>query len=189
MPLARTANQETIGDKLYFFRSPRPGETTCTIIAHGGKLHGDTTFTLPANVSVSFFVPDSQALQTNMLFNVKYAGDDAMMRPLPPITGPGNCPDYSLAKFAGKHNTAKSSYVDMNRYMQERLNQSPHTCPHLVSIRSRSLFKGYSKIVKLSEVITAVLGHEPSINLFYVAACRGHHLSYRTLLHARVFGG
>jgi hypothetical protein len=98
------------------------------------------------------------------------------------------CPEYSLAKFVGTHSTDGKSYKDMNDLMQERFDLGAHSCPHLVSIRSRSLFKRYSKLVKLSEVITQVRAHDPTINKFYVCACRTHHTSYLTLLRAMVIG-
>ena len=167
-------------DKLTWIPSPIES-TRCLIIAHGGKLRGDGTFTVPANVTIRFAVSHGSSLPTSantalgtQTFKHKY-------------TSGADCVDYSLAKFVGHPNT--DTYITLRNAQTNRLELKPNDCPHIVSIRHRSFINAHSKLINLSEVVAAVRQYQPTIDTFLVNACRVEENGILALMKAAVFGG
>jgi len=196
MPMARAGNQEAIGDYLYFFRSPVAGTRQCLIFGHAGWVPrlGDK-FTLPAGITLNFrswhgspntsnptrevltggprFDRDAQRMATQgkaarMLLDNHEKKDF--------VGGESVC-NYIIVKGLGKHwdkkNPNDSSYMSISGTMNTRAAANGN-CPHFVSVRSRS-FWGSEKYQLLGGVINAVVAHEPAVNQFIMAGCRGVH--------------
>lgn len=191
MPMSSATNQTGIGEQLYFFQSPNAQDHRCMIIAHGGKLRGDGDFACNG-VTVQFFVADGQALRSNVSRLMIETRNGGTVAPLGAETrGPnGRCPDYSLAKYVGKHGDPyKSTYQDMQNNMGLHAGLSNNLCPHFVSIRNRSVFGKGGKLIKLSQVIQQVTAVHAHITEFWVGACRGHNDGYLTKISATLWGG
>ena len=177
MPMTAAANQQEIGDQLYFFESPNAADTRCLIIAHGGQLRGDDKFPLNG-ITVKFFVEHGEALESNVA---------RLVLGLPRVKAVTPCEDYSLAKFLGGHGGGKT-YTELRELMQTRFGASPTLCPHIVSVRNRSIAKA-GKIIKLSETIALVTQHKPVINEFWVGGCRGVDKGKWAYVSSHLWGG
>lgn len=177
MAMARAANQQDIGDQLYFFESPNQGDTRCLILAHGGHLRGDEKFDLNG-ITVKFFVEHDETLESNTSW---------LVLGLPRVNAVSPCYDYSLAKFLGAHGDGKS-YTQLRELMLVRYGASPALCPHIVSVRNRSIAKA-GKIIKLSEVIRLVTAHRAGINEFWVGGCRGVSKGKWAYVSSHLWGG
>jgi hypothetical protein len=178
MPMPPAANQHAIGEQLYFFQSPHATDTRCLIIAHGGQLRGDDKFDLPAGITAKFFVEHGEALESNVT---------QLVMGVPQLTVAGRCEDYSLAKFLGTHGGDKS-YTELHAIMTVRFGAHPNLCPHIVSVRNRSIFKA-GKIIKLSEAIRLVTAFKPAINEFWVGGCRGEDKGRKAYISSHLWGG
>ncbi len=177
MAMQTVAGQVELGDKLWFIPSPA-GSKECLVIAHGGKLHGDGTFT--AQMTIKFAAKATKSLMTSSahaLYGESFKGEE--------VKSGGTCLDYSLAKFVG--HPEKMDYVGLANMMKNR-HGSKGNCPNLVTIRNRSFITGNSKLVKLSEVQSLVKGHDSSIDTLLVNACRGENDSWVSMIKASVFG-
>ena len=180
MAMTHVEGQEKLSDQVYFIPSPADGTTKCLIIAHGGKLHGDGTFSVPGGLTIKFAAPSGKALQTSSRTAIMAQSFNQS------VCGPGAlCPDYSLAKFIG--HPERMDYVGLRALQEEQLDAN-HTCPHIVTIAHRSFFKGYSKLVKLSEVAALVHQRDKTIDRLLVNACRGETDSILALMKATLFG-
>ena len=178
--MTRVDGQVDFHDKLTWIPSPI-ASTRCLIMAHGGKLKGDGTFTVPPDVTISFAVAHGRKVSTSantavgtQSFDHEYAAGT-------------KCVDYSLAKYLG--HPGVDNYITVRNAQINRVVMYPHDCPHIVSIRHRAFLKGYSKLIHLSEVVTAVRAHDSSIDTFLVNACRVEEDGVLGLLKAAVFGG
>ncbi len=180
--MAKVQGQDDFHEKLTWIPSPI-ASTHCLIIAHGGKLLGDGTFKVPANVTIRFAVEHGKSLPTS----ANTALGSQKFKQKHNVTQGTDCHNYSLAKFVGHPNT--DTYTTLRNAQSNRLIAKPNDCPHIVSIRHRSFIKGYSKLINLSEVVTAVLTYEPTIDTFLVNSCRGEHGGILELMKAAVFGG
>ena len=177
MPMDKAANQEEVGEKLYFFRSPKAGETRCLVFAHAGHLYGDGDFALPDGLTLHFMQKEhGKALSTNpyqAMFNLgrpKAASVET-------LAGPTRVTDYSLGKGVGSHWEKKTtiSYTEICEKMSRQVGMGSAWTPHIVTVRRR--FRGLGRLVKLSALVPAVKAHEQAINEFFIAACRGDKLS------------
>lgn len=189
------ANQEAIGDYLYFFRSPAAACEHCLIFGHAGWVPrlGDK-FTVPAGVSLDFkawhgFPNTSNPTREILNNSYQTSGHDSAFHRAPAkaqslLAGkdeqrrfaPGEeCFNYIVIKGVGKHwdkkNPKDSSYSELARLVGTAAGTSP---VHLVSVRNRQ-FHGAKKYLLLSDVIDAVLQHEPKIKTIMMAGCRGIH--------------
>jgi hypothetical protein len=180
MAMETVEGQVALGDKLWFIGSPA-GSTKCLIIAHGGKLHDNGSFTVPQGVRIRFAGHRGKSLNTS--------SRTAVLSPtsMKETFGAGaTCPDYSLAKFVG--HPERMDYVGLRGLQTSRAATDPNDCPHIVSVRSRSFFSAHTKLMDLSEVVRLVIAHEPRIDTVVVNACRGESDSVLTLMKAAVFG-
>ncbi|HEX2829783.1 MAG TPA: hypothetical protein VHP37_25780 [Burkholderiales bacterium] len=177
MAMERAADQQDIVDQLYFFESPNQGDTRCLILAHGGQLRGDDQFNLNG-ITMKFFVEHGEALESNTA---------RLVLGLPRVNEASPCRDYSLAKFLGSHGDGKT-YTQLRDLMLVRYGASPNLCPHIVSVRNRSIFKA-GKIIKLSEAIRLVTAHRPAINEFWIGGCRGEHKGKWSYVSSHLWGG
>jgi hypothetical protein len=173
MPMTKAGNQEEIGEKLYFFRSARAGEHRCLVFAHGGHLHGDGDFGLPAGITLSFNQKeDGKALTSNPYMEMFLNGEPREGR-IETFAGPVRLKNYSLGKGVGSHWKDKNttvSYEQIEENMGKQIGLGNWT-PHIVTVRRR--FRGLGRLTTLSDLVPAVLLHAPAITRFYIAACRG----------------
>jgi len=178
MAMKLVEGQVALGDYLWFIPSPAKSDK-CLVIAHGGKLHGDTTF--KAEMTIKFAVRAGLKLKTSA--KTALMGQSFNQETVRPG---GDCTDYSLAKFIGHPD--KSDYVSLLQIMKDRMRSSNGDCPNVVTIRNRSFLKGYSKLIKLSEVQALVKQHDSEITTLLVNACRGENDSQLKLMTATIFG-
>ncbi len=180
-----TQNHIDLGDKLWFFPSPRK-TNVCLIMAHGGTLEGHVQFKVPQGVTVSFAVARGKDHVTNA---TQALGSQEFSNS---VRGGGMCDDLSLAKFMGGHGDVLG-YRELRELQVSKDNSNKNStfdsgAPHIVSIRRRSFITGNSKLIKLSEVIDLVQQHDQGINVFNVNACRGERKGRLRLMKATLFG-
>jgi hypothetical protein len=176
MPMNQATGQEEVGEKLYFFRSTKPGETRCLVFAHGGHLYGDGDFALPGNITLHFMQRQhGKALTTNP-FQAMFLLGKPRAESLETLTASSRVTDYSLGKGVGSHWKGNTiSYQEIRQKMNGQVGMGNAWTPHIVTVRRR--FRGLGRLVKLSEVVPAITAHEPTVNEFFIAACRGEKLS------------
>jgi hypothetical protein len=166
------ANQQDVGDKLSFFRSPTAGNTKCLVWAHGGLLHGDGQFTTP--VAIRFSVAHGEAFSSNPTRAILYDHSSDNLA----VAAGQACQDYSLGKAVGDHWKGEHvSYHDVARLMQTAADANSNWSPHVVVVRRR--FRCLGRVIKLSKLIEQVMAHEATIDTFYCACCRGDHSNAR----------
>lgn len=174
MPMTTAGNQIALGEKLYFFTSPINNTTSCLIWGHGGLLHGDGSYQLPANTTIHYYVPHGQVRISNPTLGIR--GSQLGQNPVGHITGPVAIENYRLRKGVGSGFSSQHfSYHDVEQAMVDNQQYAQVVgggwCPHVVSVRRRFYFKG--KTVQLGDVINLVQQHDPNIVDFYYGACRG----------------
>ncbi len=174
MPMAPAGNQIALGEKLYFFTSPAPGTTKCLIWGHGGLLHGDGQYALPAGTTIHYYVPHGQARLSRPANGIRAGsmGDNPGIR----VAGPANIENYRLRKGVGSGWSGEAfSYHDVEQKMNDNQGYVAHVggdwCPHVVSVRRR--FRMIGKTILLGDIIDAVQQHDATIVEFYYGACRG----------------
>jgi len=97
-----------IGRHLYLFTAKVPTDE-CLISAHGGGLSGNVMFSVPSGVSVHFYVPHGFTLQDPGI-----ALAAARRQPTETVVGPGQCHDYELSKFQGRHGNNAETYESIS---------------------------------------------------------------------------
>jgi len=190
-----TANQELIGDYLYFFRSPVQ-TSHCLIFGHSGWVEKiGHTFTVPQGVTLDIRVwhglPNTSNPTREILQN-KPQGNAAMteLRKATPKAGSllmekkerktfragESCFNYIVVKGVGKHWDKKkpdeSSYSEIAKLVGQA--SSAGSPVHFISVRNRR-FKDAKRFMLLGDVITAVKAHEPRITTIVMGGCRGIH--------------
>jgi len=175
-----------IGRHLYLFTAKVPTDE-CLISAHGGGLSGNVMFSVPSGVSVHFYVPHGFTLQDPGI-----ALAAARRQPTETVVGPGQCHDYELSKFQGRHGNNAETYesistrveresADLLKYRRRVADASSDVMRqgaqvqldsvhpfHAVTIRNRFA----SADMRLSEVIRKVREVMPMIKVFHCSFCR-----------------
>ncbi len=191
----QNANQEQIGDYLYFFRSPVKNCSHCLIFGHAGWVPrlGDK-FTIPSGLTLNFRSrhgmpnisnPTREILYPRASFNgYDQVGQQAPKAALMPIDehdkrtyrGGESCYNYVIVKGLGKHWDKKNPNDSSYTWVAKKVGQSADTGTpvHFVSIRNRCFLKA-KKFQLLGDVINLVKAHEPQITEFMMAGCRGVH--------------
>lgn len=175
-------NQFAVGEKLYFFESPKANERRCLVFAHGGHLWRDAAdFTLPEDIKLSFNQKtDGKALKTNPRTAMFY---EPRIDNIETFEGPTRVKDYSLGKAVGRHWEADTTitYQEISATLAGAVKAGQHWTPHIVTVRRRFRFMG--ALITLSKVVTEITkfaeARDVKIKHFYIAACRGDHSKQR----------
>jgi hypothetical protein len=189
------ADQEQIGDYLYFFRSPDKDCSHCLIFGHAGWVPrlGDK-FTIPSGLTLNFrswHTSPNRSSPTREILDPRASSDwyDKAVQKAPKAArmlidehdkrtfrGGESCYNYVIVKGLGKHwnkkNPNDSSYTTVAKLVG--LSARIGTPVHFVSIRNRCFLKA-KKFQLLGDVINLVRAHEPQITEFMMAGCRGVH--------------
>jgi hypothetical protein len=142
-------------------------------MAHGGWTEGGPSFTVPAGITVHFYIPHgataaNPSVQMHILERSNYA-DRHVYR------GGDACYNYSLAKVFGHGADVGSAdyYSQVEVYMDQAgagvERGGRNWAPNLVSVRNRML---HSRSVTLESLIYQVKAAHADISNFYVLACR-----------------
>lgn len=189
------ANQEKIGDYLYFFRSPVAGCSHCLLFGHAGWVPrlGDK-FVIPAGVTLNFRSwhgsPNTSNPTREILDNrPRYDRYERRMIDKPKAAAMlianhekktfrvgESCCNYIIVKGVGKHWDKKNPDDSSYTRLAELVGMTADTgAPvHFVSVRNRR-FSNAKKFQLLGDVINLVKKHEPQITTFVMAGCRGVH--------------
>jgi hypothetical protein len=186
--MAKPDGAMAIGDDLYLFFAKVPSDE-CLITAHGGAFSGNVMFSVAGGVTLNFYAPHGFNL-TDPGLALVYSRPE----PTEVASGPGNCHDYELSKYQGRHNSAGETYgtianavgAESDRFLKARQKvqgagnekqrelaqgQLAMTHPfHVVTIRNRWA----SAAVRLSRVVSEVRAVVPMIRVFHCSFCRGH---------------
>ncbi|MCB1955309.1 MAG: hypothetical protein KDG55_06510 [Rhodocyclaceae bacterium] len=190
------ANQETIGENLYFFRSPVANCAHCLIFGHAGWVPRlADQFQVPMGVTLNFRSWHGSPNVSNPTHEIldpraRYDRDEALLNRSSPkvasmlldqhekktFVGGESCCKYVIVKGVGKHwdkqNPGQSSYSELSRLVG--LAAGTGKPVHFVSVRNRR-YRGAARYQTLGDVIDQVIQHEPLINQFVMAGCRGVH--------------
>lgn len=175
-------NQFAVGEKLYFFESPKANESRCLVFAHGGHLWRDAAdFALPGGIRLSFNQKtDGEALTTNPRIAMFY---EPRGQNIETFIGPTRVKDYSLGKAVGRHweRSATITYQEIRATLDGAVAANQSWTPHIVTVRRRFRFLG--ALITLSKVVTEITQFAQTRNVaithFYIAACRGDHSKQR----------
>ncbi|MDC0749892.1 putative adhesin [Polyangium mundeleinium] len=192
-----------IEPRLYFFRSVYEIEkqtpvTDCLTLSHGATYENSGYFTVPQGVTIHFFtspgVPLPGSVTDLILRDSHLVYED--------VKEGKQCPNYVLSKvvntkaapedYLGIDGLMHSAYEGVKRFGYRQKDKRDKDwndngtwagtnvvrwAPHVVTVRSRSIFTGYLKVISLREVLEIVLNKYRYITDFYVAACRVHAVS------------
>ncbi|MES2259097.1 MAG: hypothetical protein V4724_11285 [Pseudomonadota bacterium] len=169
------SNQITLGNYVYFFKSPVADMTDCMITAHGGQVVG-TDFDLPGGMSLNFLAAYGQSAThkdgpiRSPLGTDRNSGIDSR------YAGPRSTCDQLLTKALGTHWKVVANRDGEQYYKFVEATMKSHKArgnwtPHFVSIRNRT-YPFSNDAIWLSKVIELVHNHDKKIVNFYSAACR-----------------
>ncbi|MDI1448912.1 putative adhesin [Polyangium sp. 6x1] len=194
-----------IEPRLYFYRSVYETKeekklvTDCLTLSHGATYENSGYFTVPQGVTIHFFTPPGVPLPgsvTDLILRDSHLLHED-------VTAGKQCPNYYLSKVVNTKAAPEdykaieglmySAYQGVITHGYRRKdprdkdwNEKDGTwagtnivrwAPHVVTVRSRSIFTGYLKVISLREVLEIVLNKYRHITDFYVAACRVHIVS------------
>ena len=180
-------NTIRLGDNAYLLESPNLAIADCLVIAHGGIIDKTRKFTVPAGITIEFFV---EALQSNsapdgleglihkhitdrtaIAANPALAANRANLR----YEAQSACPDYILAKAFGTHYDVVDSRTNYSRVRDLlQTNVAGHGLnwiPHVVTVRNRKSLLTKQN-VWLSVLVEKILAAKPGVTTIYCANCR-----------------
>ena len=179
------ANTIKLGSNAYLIESPNPDIGDCLVMAHGASVDRTRKFTVPAGVTVRFFVDagDKNTAHGGILpFIAQHiqdrgngvVADEGAGRRTYVAEQP--CPDYILSKALGRHFRdagGQASYLQVRNALHgvQYPGNGANWIPHVVTVRNRTS-PFLNQNIWLSTLIAAIRRAKPGVENIYCANCR-----------------
>jgi hypothetical protein len=173
MAMKHSGNQVRLGDKMYFFQSPKEGDVAdCLLLGHGAYYSGEGMCAIGSGYSVTYYCKHTEDQvkfnQGLLIMGPKGGGYSATE------TQVGACETYNyyLGKSQGKHSNAQEEYrMNYEKIAEIQAKRATDAyCPHVVTISNHNMRKG--RVLTLREVIEEVCRHDRNIRNIHYGGCR-----------------